>query len=211
MLLALHINILVIFVSLGGYQLFLQLTRRRMKRFPEGYIKYVQYGIGIPTLGILTVFLFDPYARGFEFVTLAPQVAILGTVIFNFAALMIFWAHVSLGDFWTGDLGTRSNHHLVESGLYRWIRHPLYANFILLAVGLFLMTGDWLVGLSALAYVTAVAARAWKEEEMLLGRLGRNYASYMQKTGRFLPRIGYRAAQAEVPLVPVRIPSKRRV
>jgi isoprenylcysteine carboxyl methyltransferase (ICMT) family protein YpbQ len=104
MLLALHINILVIFVSLGGYQLFLQLTRRRMKRFPEGYIKYVQYGIGIPTLGILTVFLFDPYARGFEFVTLAPQVAILGTVIFNFAALMIFWAHVSLGDFWTGDL-----------------------------------------------------------------------------------------------------------
>ena len=81
MLLALHINIFVIFVSLGGHQLFRQLTRRRMKRFPEGYIKYVQYGIGIPTLGILTVFLFDPYARGFEFVTLAPQVAILGTVI----------------------------------------------------------------------------------------------------------------------------------
>lgn len=209
MFLALHVNILAIFVALGGYQLFLQLTNRRMQRFPEGYIKYVQVIIGIPTLGILIVFLVDPYARGFEFVTIAPPVAILGAVIFNFAALMIFWAHTSLGAFWTGDLGTRSDHHLVETGLYRWIRHPLYANFILLAVGLFLMTGDWLVGLSVLAYVTAVAARAWKEEEMLLGRLGRSYASYMQKTGRFLPRFGYAPALGDVPPVPVRIPSKR--
>lgn len=207
MLSALHIDILVIFVSLGGYQLFLLLTNRRMKLFPEGYIKYVQYGIGIPTLGILTVFLFDPYARGFEFVTVAPPVAIIGAAIFNFAALMIFWAHVSLGEFWTCDLGTRSNHHLVESGLYRWVRHPLYSNFVLLAVGLFLMTGDWLVGLSVLAYVTAVAARAWKEEEMLLGRLGQSYAYYMQKTGRFLPCFGYAPELAEVPIISVRFPS----
>jgi protein-S-isoprenylcysteine O-methyltransferase Ste14 len=211
MLLALHINILAVFVSLGGYQLFLLLTHRRMKDFPEGYIKYVQYGIGIPTLGILIVFLFDPHARGFEFVTIAPQVAILGTAIFNSAALMICWAHVSLGEFWTCDLGTRSDHHLVESGLYRWIRHPLYANFILLAVGLFLMTGDWLVGLSVLAYVTAVAARARKEEEMLLGRLGQSYASYMQRTGRFLPRFVYGSELAKVPIMLVRNSSKRHV
>lgn len=211
MVFAFHINILVIFLSLGAYQLFLQLTNWRMKSFPEGYIKYVQYGIGIPTLGILTVFLFDPHAWGFEFVTFVPQVAFLGFAIFNVAALMIFWAHVSLGNYWTGDLGTRSDHHLVASGLYRWVRHPLYANFILLAIGFFLMTGVWLVGVSLLAYAAAVAARAWKEEEMLLGRLGQSYASYMQRTGRFLPRFSFVQELDEVPIVPVRISAKRRV
>jgi protein-S-isoprenylcysteine O-methyltransferase Ste14 len=211
MFVALHINILVVFVALGSYQLFLLLTHRRMSNFSEGYIKYVQNGIGIPTLVILIVFLLDPYARGFEFVTVAPPVAITGAAIFNLAGLMIFWAHASLGEFWTCDLGTRSDHRLIESGLYRWIRHPLYANFVLLAVGLFLMTGDWLVGLSVLAYVLSVAARAWKEEEMLLGRLGQSYASYMQRTGRFLPRFVYGSELTEVSVGSGLVSSKRSV
>jgi protein-S-isoprenylcysteine O-methyltransferase Ste14 len=121
---------------------------------------------------------------------------ILGAVIFNLAALMILSAHLSLGEFWSGDLGTRSRHQVVESGLYRWIRHPLYTSFVLIPVGLFLMTGDWLVALWTLAYALAVAGRAWKEEEMMLGRLGQSYALYMQSTGRFLPRLRYAPALA---------------
>jgi len=196
MLFALQMNIWIVLVSLGGYQLFLQISRRKMEPFHEGSIKLWQHAIGIPALANLIVFMFDPYARGFEFISVAPQAMIVGAMIFNVAALMILSAHLSLGEFWSGDLGTRARHQLVESGLYRWIRHPLYTSFVLIPIGLFLMTGDWLVAVWTLAYVLAVAGRAWKEEEMLLGRLGQSYALYMQRTGRFLPRFRYAPALA---------------
>jgi protein-S-isoprenylcysteine O-methyltransferase Ste14 len=196
MLFALQMNIWVVLVSLGGYQLYLQISRRKMEPFQEGSVKHWQRAIGIPALANLIVFLFDPYARGFEFISVIPQGMILGAVIFNLAALMILSAHLSLGEFWSGELGTRSRHQVVETGLYRWIRHPLYTSFILIPVGLFLMTGDWLIAIWTLAYALAVAARAWKEEEMMLGRLGPSYALYMQKTGRFLPRFRFQPALA---------------
>jgi protein-S-isoprenylcysteine O-methyltransferase Ste14 len=189
MLFVIKLNIMVVLLFLGSYQLYLQFTQRRMQRFPEGLIKHLQLFIGIPTLANLIVFAFDPFSRGNEFVSITAELTAVGVIVFNLAALMILWAHVSLGRFWSGDLGTRSDHVLIETGLYRWVRHPLYSSFILLTLGLFLMTGDWLVGLSMLAYFSTVAARTWKEEEMLLSRLGLRYAVYQIQTGRFLPRI----------------------
>jgi protein-S-isoprenylcysteine O-methyltransferase Ste14 len=204
MWLALQINIWVVLVSIGSYQLFMLLRRREMKPFSEGFTKHLQYLIGIPTLALLIVLFFKPDAREFGIVLVVPELIIVGTIVFNLAALMNFWAHLSLGNFWTCDLGTRSDHHLVESGLYRWIRHPLYTSFFLITVGFFLMTGDWLITTLMLAHCWAVAARASKEEEMLLGRLGQSYASYMQRTGCFLPR-------SKGSIAPIRMLSKDRI
>ncbi len=187
MWLAAQINIWVVFFCVGSYQLFMQLSRRTMRPFSEGFTKGLQYLIGIPTIALLIVSLCYPGLRDFGIVSVTPELTVLGTIVFNLAAFMILWAHVSLGNYWTGDLGTRSDHHLVESGLYRWIRHPLYSSFFLIAVGFFLMTGDWLLAASMSVYCGAVAARASKEEEMLLGRLGQSYDLYMKRTGRFLP------------------------
>src|SRR5450830_896552 len=131
MWLALQINIWVVLVSIGSYQLFMLLRRREMKPFSEGFTKHLQYLIGIPTLALLIVLFFKPDAREFGIVLVAPELIIVGTIVFNLAALINFWAHFSLGNFWTCDLGTRSDHHLVESGLYRWIRHPLYTSVYL--------------------------------------------------------------------------------
>ena len=210
MWLALQINIWVVLISLGSYQLYMLLSRRKMKPFSEGFTKHLQYLIGIPTLAFLIVSLFDPGAREFGFISAAPELIIVGAFVFNLAALMLFWAHLSLGEFWTCDLGTRSDHHLVESGLYRWIRHPLYTSFFLIAVGFLFMTGDWLIAALMFAHCWAVAARAPKEEEMLLSRLGQSYASYLRRTGRFLPRLRYSPDRSNGPISPIYLPAKDR-
>ncbi|HVY61558.1 MAG TPA: isoprenylcysteine carboxylmethyltransferase family protein [Planctomycetota bacterium] len=74
----------------------------------------------------------------------------------------------------------------VTSGLYRWIRHPVYAGQILAAAGVVAWRFSWAnVGLFAL-FVAVQAARAALEERKL-ARAFPAYAEYARRTRRFVP------------------------
>ncbi len=84
---------------------------------------------------------------------------------------------------------------LVKKGPYSVVRHPSYLSYCLCFVGLFLLlpslgTGLLLLGVPGY-YQTAVA-----EEVDLISRFGNEYREYMDRTGRFLPRLR-RAHQRE--------------
>ncbi len=180
-----HVNIWIVLATLGLYQLYLQVKLKNGLRFYEGAIKNLQFLIGIPTLILLGVYLLDPDEIGFVFIHVPHSLRIVGVILFNGSALIMWWAHVTLGNFWSGDLETKPNHIVIDSGPYRFVRHPLYTSYLIMALGLLLMTGNWLVGNSLFLYFVAVAARSWKEEEMLLERLGVPYEEYMSRTNRF--------------------------
>jgi protein-S-isoprenylcysteine O-methyltransferase Ste14 len=182
-------NLLVIFLSLGIYQLYRQLFTSNGWRYEEGYIKALQYVLGLPALVSLVLLLADFDELDWYSISLDVEFLACGLVILNAAALTTLWSHRSLGNYWSGDLETKPDHQVVHSGPYRWIRHPQYSSYLFLTFGLFLTTGNWLVSALVFLYFSAVAARSWKEEAMLLDRLGRNYALYRSRTGRFLPKI----------------------
>jgi protein-S-isoprenylcysteine O-methyltransferase Ste14 len=150
--------------------------------------KLLQLVTGMPALFVLAVFLFDPDLPSAELLSMSAGIDIAGFALFNLAAFLVLWSHVSLGDCWSGDLETKSDHRVVDTGPYQFVRHPLYSSYVLLAAGLFLLSDNWWVGLSLLAYFAAVASRTWKEEEMMVARLGPAYLAYQRQTGRFLPR-----------------------
>lgn len=185
--LAMQLNMLAVLILLGGVQLYLQGTTERRNRYPEGFVRYLQYVLGVPALVNLVLFSLDPDIWTNVFVSVSGRLAFAGVVIFNIAAAVILWAHVTLRRAWSAELETRADHRLVETGPYRWIRHPLYSSYLLMTAGLFLMTGNWLVGTTMCAYFLAIAARAWKEEEMLIERLDGIYLDYMAQTNRFVP------------------------
>jgi protein-S-isoprenylcysteine O-methyltransferase Ste14 len=190
-------NLLAIFLSLGLYQLYRQIFADNGCRYEEGTIKTIQYAIGLPALVSLVLLLTDTeWLNRYSF-PMNHEFLVSGVLILNTAALITLWSHRILGDHWSGDLETKVDHQVVRSGPYRWIRHPLYSSYLFIAVGMFLTTGNWLVGALVFSYFVAVAARSWKEEEMLLDRLGRNYAVYQSRTGRFLPKLILRSKTIE--------------
>jgi protein-S-isoprenylcysteine O-methyltransferase Ste14 len=72
---------------------------------------------------------------------------------------------------------TERGHHVVSTGPYAWVRHPLYGGAILYFVGIPLLLGSW-YGLLAAPILTAVLAlRAVKEEQTLAAELP-GYAEY---------------------------------
>lgn len=75
---------------------------------------------------------------------------------------------------------------LVETGMYRYVRHPIYTGVLLGAVGAALAHGHFAVMLVALVMIGFFTYKS-KYEESLLRAAYPQYADYMTRTGRFLP------------------------
>jgi len=78
---------------------------------------------------------------------------------------------------------------LVNTGIYKYIRHPLYGSLILFACGVFLKDISLLPAGLAMLATTFLAATAIVEERENLQRFGDEYANYMRSTKRFIPFI----------------------
>jgi len=76
---------------------------------------------------------------------------------------------------------------LVEVGVYRYIRHPLYASLMIFAWGVYLKGVDWASAILALAASAFLAATARNEEEHNINRFGGAYSEYMDRTKMFIP------------------------
>lgn len=77
--------------------------------------------------------------------------------------------------------------HLVRSGAYRTIRHPLYASLVWLAWGVFFKSPNLAGGALALAATGFLYATARVEEGENLRKFGVEYAAYMKETRMFVP------------------------
>ena len=106
------------------------------------------------------------------------------------AALMLVWTFRSLGRNLTDTVVTRQQHTLVQHGPYRWIRHPLYSSAALLVAALSLIAANWFLFVVGAVLLSVLIMRTRIEEENLVARFGDSYRQYMERTGRFVPKIG---------------------
>lgn len=135
------------------------------------------------------VYLAHPAWMGWSKIGLPDWVRWLGVGIGILCVLGIYWLFISIGSGITPTSATRKEHELVTSGIYRWVRHPLYtvgSSFI----GAFgLMADNWfIIIMAALAFI-AMAIRTPKEEANLIAKFGDEYRNYMKTTGAFLPKL----------------------
>ncbi len=105
-------------------------------------------------------------------------------------ALWLFWrSHVDLGDNWSVSLEIRNGHELITHGVYRRVRHPMYAAILLFGLAQALLLPNWLAGWSALvSFAILCVVRLPREERMMRARFGPAYQEYALRTGRIIPR-----------------------
>src|SRR6266566_8005619 len=107
------------------------------------------------------------------------------------AALWLFWrSHSDLGQNWSVTLELRQGHELIKQGVYRSIRHPMYASIWLWCLAQGLLLENWLAGWYALlAFALMYFVRMPREEQMMCESFGQEYRDYMRQTGRLFPRM----------------------
>jgi protein-S-isoprenylcysteine O-methyltransferase Ste14 len=111
----------------------------------------------------------------------------IGTAMYVVGLLTAIMGRLQLGTNWTNieDSAVKPDRQMVTSGVYRFVRHPIYSGDLLLLVGLELALNSWLV-LATLAPLAVVVRRAAAEEAML-AREFPAYLAYQERTKRFIP------------------------
>ena len=78
---------------------------------------------------------------------------------------------------------------LVTTGIYRYIRHPLYSSLLLLAWGVFFKALTWIGGILAAAATVLLYVTARADEAECLQYFGSAYHNDMSRSKRFLPYV----------------------
>jgi protein-S-isoprenylcysteine O-methyltransferase Ste14 len=114
-----------------------------------------------------------------------------GAVILTAAAWLFWRSHADLGRNWSPSLQLREGHELVTEGVYRSIRHPMYASMWLWGVAQTLLLQNWIAGWASLVpFLPLYLLRVPREERMMLEEFGEEYRAYMDRTGRVVPCVG---------------------
>ena len=114
----------------------------------------------------------------------------LGTAVFAAALLLLWRSHADLGRNWSARLQIREGHTLVTAGVYRYMRHPMYAAHWLWAIAQALLIQNWIAGLALLVtFLPLCLIRIPREEQMMLENFPEEYRQYMNRTGRLIPRL----------------------
>jgi len=111
----------------------------------------------------------------------------IGLIIYLTGLAIAISARIGLGTNWSNieDHQVIPDQQLVQTGIFRYIRHPIYLGDMLLVLGLELALNSWLF-LGALAMVPYVTKQA-REEEKELEKAFPDYVTYRQRTKMFIP------------------------
>jgi protein-S-isoprenylcysteine O-methyltransferase Ste14 len=135
------------------------------------------------------VYLFTPWLRFADY--RLPAFAPWCGAAVMLAALWLFWrSHADLGQNWSVTLEVRKGHQLIRRGVYRRVRHPMYASIFLFSLAQGLLLENWLAGWFALVtFAILYFVRTPREERMMCDFFGQEYRDYMRETGRLFPRL----------------------
>lgn len=149
----------------------------------------LMFVVFVGSLLLPVVYLLTPWLASADY-RLPPLVPWCGAVLMA-VALWLFWrSHADLGRNWSVTLELTRDHRLVKNGVYRSIRHPMYASIWLFGLAQGLLLENWLAGWSAfVTFALLYFVRTPREERMMSEFFGKEYRDYMRQTGRLFPRL----------------------
>ena len=111
--------------------------------------------------------------------------------IMLFLATIIFYlSHKELADNWSPFVEVKERQKLIKTGIYRYIRHPMYLSMWLFAFFQgFLLSNIFIEIFGILAWSNLYFIRINNEEKIMIDIFGNEYKEYIENTGRIFPKL----------------------
>ncbi len=173
-------------------------TRKRRDRI-SSLIVFGLPAIGLGVLGVSLMFVAPAIAQQpqpswfHRFVLGSSNIGILnviGLALAWGAFLIRIAAKRTLGKFYTINVAILRDHQLIQEGIYRYVRHPLYLGILMFYIGLplIIVSGFGFV----IVTIPAIIGSFYRiniEEKALLEKFGDQYRKYAARTARLVPFI----------------------
>jgi protein-S-isoprenylcysteine O-methyltransferase Ste14 len=99
-----------------------------------------------------------------------------------------WWARIHLGRLWSGTITRKTGHHIVDTGPYAIVRHPIYTGLLLAVYATLVAKGTWFGIAGALLVTLGFWIKAKQEEQWLAQELGAEpYADYRRRVPMLIP------------------------
>jgi len=177
-------------------------TRKLVGLVPEQQVERFMWLVFVPLIAAWCVLPYLALSRTTppfglpEFARALPAYATLrwvATAVAVGCLLLTFKCWARMGSDWRMDVSVRKPTKLITDGLFRHIRHPIYAFSMLLMLCSAVIVPTIPMAVAAVIHIVLWNLKARNEERHLLHAHGEVYQNYLQRTGRFFPRLRGRA------------------
>jgi protein-S-isoprenylcysteine O-methyltransferase Ste14 len=183
------IIIIVVSYLYGFFEVFLNLRQRSKSKVTTSSDKSSLWWLyGLITLGYALSFSIGATKVGRiyywnTFFAVGMALVVIGLMIRIYSIL-------TLKQYFTYSVAKVENHKIIETGLYKFIRHPGYLGQLIIFIGISTSISNWLSILVMMIPVTlGYLYRIKIEERFMLEQLGEDYLNYQERTKRIIPMI----------------------
>lgn len=122
---------------------------------------------------------------------LPALVPLSGLALMVLGAALTLIAQVEMGSSWRIGVQSTEVTELITTGLFRWVRNPIFAAMLVVLLGVLLTVPSVIASFAFTASLVGIELHVRRVEEPYLSRIhGERYRSYAQRVGRFVPGIG---------------------
>ncbi len=175
---------LIAVVALGLWltPLLLMRSRNRAKTV-QRIDRRARWGVLLEATGYALMWQADFWNR-----SLPIGQVVSGVVLTALAVTISFQAAAALGSHLRIDASLSTDHQLIRTGPYRWVRHPVYSSFLLLLIGTGLLLAPWWLMLGGVAvFLCGTEIRVRVEDGLLAARFGADFEQYRRDVSAYLP------------------------
>jgi protein-S-isoprenylcysteine O-methyltransferase Ste14 len=145
-----------------------------------------RWGIGLVFVAFLLIWIWVK-PTGFH----KSTASLILSMILGPISVLLAWASAhELGKQWRFEAGISADHKLVQTGAYRWMRHPIYTSMF----GMLMATGAaytwwplWIAG--AVAFIAGTEIRIRAEEQLLEKHFQEEFCTYRSRVRAYIPFI----------------------
>ncbi|HFK5528790.1 TPA: isoprenylcysteine carboxylmethyltransferase family protein [Elizabethkingia anophelis] len=151
--------------------------------------RFIQYWLPL----IIAILLLGPgdwYGHTWlreNFIEHTNLVGIIGLSISVIGAIIACVSRYILGKNWSLSVQRKEDHQLIQNGIYKLIRHPIYTGLLLLFTGNAIIVGDYRAIIAVLIVFVSLWLKLKKEEKILTETFGTKYTEYIKQTKALIP------------------------
>jgi protein-S-isoprenylcysteine O-methyltransferase Ste14 len=183
---------IVSFLLLAGWRVYWSISEQKTERekpkdkLPLFHKKRLAQAFSYTAFGIIGVQLLG--VKLFEMPEKSLTLQLVGFLLVIAGLAIAVKGRIDLGNNWANcfEYQVKKKQEVVTRGIYKVIRHPIYAGIVLFFIGGELVVQSYLLYFYLFTFV-AVNIQAKREEVLLVAHFGNNYRRYMKRTKRFIP------------------------
>lgn len=180
--------------------LFMRIIANRLliKRPQPDSIQYEPSGIFLKYFRLMTILalflaffigIFLEHTYGIGKIHLPLLMLITGIILYTLGLALQIYSKNCLGKYYASRVIILKAHEVINTGPYRYIRHPGSLGAIATYLGIALATDNWLIGALIILFTAVLYIYYIEKEERFLVKYLSDYKDYQKRTARLLPAI----------------------